>query len=258
MTGQQTLQRDIRKVKAQHREVSSPSQDLRSSSQTLHSPPAAQQPWTTTKWRCVPHSPGSPDISVSLPGSLLSQGPPGFTAHLHTNHSQPGMGRGRGQWGMAPPHQGSADAPPQGQTLLHVSFRNDNPRAGVGGETPPSVLSALKQMTARPQTYPLMGVPSLHGMSGGGGREPSRLKQNEHPGFQRVAVWPSPKGEVTEGVRAGKSEEWLLFSKGRRGPIYSQSLTYLEGEGLHHRLTQPMLHPGSQRESMSPWRGPRD
>lgn len=62
------------------------------------------------------------------------------------------------------------------------------PEGGRGGETPSSVLSALQQMTAHPQTYPLMGAPGLHEMSGGGGREPSRLMQNEHPGFRRVAV----------------------------------------------------------------------
>lgn len=100
------------------------------------------------------------------------------------------------------------------------------------GGNPSSVLSALKQMTAASQAYPLMGVPSLHGMSGGvaGG-----LLENEHPGFQGWR-WLSPKGEVTEGVRAGKSEEWLLFSKGRDVVGDFTGLTYLEEKGLHHRL----------------------
>lgn len=148
--------------------------------------PRAAAMGQTTKWRCVPHSPGSPAYLVSLPGSRHPKDLQGSQPILHTNHSQPGMGC-RGQRGMAP-HTRGQPMSPQGQTPFTCHLEMTTPERGWGGETPSSVLSALKQMTARPQTYPLMGVPSLHGMSGGGGREPSRLKQNEHPGFQRVAV----------------------------------------------------------------------
>lgn len=188
MTGQQTPQRDIRKVKAQHGEVWSPSRDLRSSSQDPARPSRrAQQPWhQTTTWQCVHHSPGSPAYLAPLPGSRHPKDPRGSQPILHTNHSRPGLGCG-GQRGTAST-PGVSRCPRQGQTPFASYLEMTTPELGRGGKTSSSVLYALKQMTARPQTYPLMGVPSLHRMSGGGGQEPSRLMQNEHPGFQRVAV----------------------------------------------------------------------
>lgn len=67
-----------------------------------------------------------------------------------------------------------------------MSLRNAHPGEGDGGEGLP-ILSALKQMTARPKTYPLMWAP--------GPRRASRdclehfmLRPNERPGFQKVVV----------------------------------------------------------------------
>ena len=140
----------------------------------------------TTTWQCVPHSPGSPAHMAPLPGSRHPKDPRGSQPILHTNHSQPGLGC-RGQQGTAST-PGGQPMPPQRQTPFACYLEMTTPELGQGGETPSSILSALQQMTTRPQTYPLMGLPSFHGMSGGGGREPSRLMQNEHPGFQRVAV----------------------------------------------------------------------
>lgn len=54
------------------------------------------------------------------------------------------------------------------------------------------MLSALKHMTARPQTSPLMGVPGLRRMSGVR-LEQSTPMQNERPGFQKAAVAPSKR-----------------------------------------------------------------
>ena len=62
----------------------------------------------------------------------------------------------------------------------------------------------------------------------------------------------------------GKSEEWLLFSKGKTWSTTSQSLTYLEGEGTASppghvgHLHAAHAAPGSQGEPMSLQRGPRD
>lgn len=101
--------------------------------------PRAAAMGQTTKWRCVPHSPGSPAYLAPLPGSRHPKDLQGSQPILHTNHSQPGM-RCRGQWGMAP-HTRGQPMPPPGTDTLHVSFRNDNPRAGVGRGNP--LLSAL-------------------------------------------------------------------------------------------------------------------
>lgn len=76
-----------------------------------------------------------------------------------------------------------------------ISLRNVNPQ-GRGREKCFSVLPALKQrMHARlpssrataPKIYPLMGVSGLHVMSGGC-LQHFTLRQNERPGFQKVAV----------------------------------------------------------------------